>query len=543
MNTTTLIYLVMTRGNRVWLTGALLVIIMWAGSVMIRQQDYASGTGSRNLEASYHTLLTVTALNERPSGSRQWLPIVSLGGTASKSIPLGDTVPTGHGNYVYTSFTPPGFIAPYLWFKMLHLAPTTQHLAYFNSVLGLADNLLIFMLVYRLLTITGARKINAVGSAVIASVVVIFSREALTSTGLIYWSQSLYEPILVLSIYVFLQHLASPRSDGIHRTGLIGLVLLGALTEWTGYLSGIGLIILLRQTKTTDNRILANYLVGSLVLSALTTTIWYAASIGLIPTLLAFSRRFLLRSTLGGSFADLMTGYVLSYGLFLPLLVGIFIHRSSLFSCLNYVRFRPLVAEPAGKIVRLTLIAACFPLLENLLMLEHASQFSYDRLKFTVPSAMIIGLVFSKSGSTAKIVLVVTLYFAAVNGIMAYKIDNYAYKEWFAVNAVNIKVAESVLKLPEAPCAVYSSNSGVRGYETLLFHHGIYENKAASDADSLIAKRAACADIFIETHSVFTDMPAIDKIVIIRPDKSQQFISGYLPSVTEKSMDKLAMWW
>ncbi len=62
------------------------------------------GFGSRNLEASYHAILTAEALLRTPISQHWGLPLVSLGAANDKWIPWGATVATAHGDYVYTSF-------------------------------------------------------------------------------------------------------------------------------------------------------------------------------------------------------------------------------------------------------------------------------------------------------------------------------------------------------------------------------------------------------------------------------------------------------
>lgn len=101
--------------------GLFMLTLMLIVSLGLRQQDLNKPTGAQNLEATYHVLLTVTALNESRVENNWYLPTVSLGGESNKNIPWGATVPTKTGDYIYTSFTPPVFLAPYLLFKSFNL--------------------------------------------------------------------------------------------------------------------------------------------------------------------------------------------------------------------------------------------------------------------------------------------------------------------------------------------------------------------------------------------------------------------------------------
>jgi len=73
-------------------------------------------------------------------------------------------------------------------------------------------------------------------------------------------------------------------------------------------------------------------------------------------------------------------------------------------------------------------------------------------------------------------------------------------------------------------CAVLSSNIGVRGYANLLFHRGIYEGKYSQDSPELMAKRNACASIYLEGTSVFLGLPKYTKATIFHNDGSTSVI-------------------
>jgi len=100
-----------------WSVFTLILLLIF--SLSLRQQDFKRVTGAQNLEATYHVLLTVTALDESSAANHWYLPTVSLGGETNKHIPWGVTVPTKTGDYIYTSFTPPGFLAPIFCLKHL----------------------------------------------------------------------------------------------------------------------------------------------------------------------------------------------------------------------------------------------------------------------------------------------------------------------------------------------------------------------------------------------------------------------------------------
>lgn len=97
-------YISTLQKSYVW--GIFTLIMMLSFSLISRQQDFKKETGAQNLEASYHVLLTIAALNESPVKNHWYLPSLSLGREADKQIPWGETIPSRSGDYIYTSFTP-----------------------------------------------------------------------------------------------------------------------------------------------------------------------------------------------------------------------------------------------------------------------------------------------------------------------------------------------------------------------------------------------------------------------------------------------------
>lgn len=90
----------------------MLVVLL---SVLVSIVKYRDGEiDYLNSDATWHTLLTVSAYEETPVRDHLFLPIVSFGKEDDKNIPWGSTIPDDKGNYYYTSFSPAGYFAP--WF-------------------------------------------------------------------------------------------------------------------------------------------------------------------------------------------------------------------------------------------------------------------------------------------------------------------------------------------------------------------------------------------------------------------------------------------
>ena len=106
----------------------LCVIVVWI-------YKYRENYNYLNSNASWHVLLTVQAYDETPASIHKFLPIVSLGDELDKEIQWAEMVADEQGNYYYTSFSPAGYVLPYLFFKLFGLDVAEKSLYIFNTML------------------------------------------------------------------------------------------------------------------------------------------------------------------------------------------------------------------------------------------------------------------------------------------------------------------------------------------------------------------------------------------------------------------------
>lgn len=512
--------------------GLMALALMLSLSFWARQPASKGAAGAQNLEATYHALLTIKALDENPASRHFFLPIVSLGNEGDKHIPWGATVPTARGDFIYTSFTPPGFLAPYLALRAFGASPTVRNLSYFNFGLGAVCSLIVFALLWHMLNYAGYGQRLAAGGALAGSTVGIFSREVLQSHGLVYWSHSLYQVVLAASLWLVFKYLSTDSSQPLRKNryahALVAAAFLGAWTEWTGYVFNLGLAVLfwfgvqgLGRARGLSVRIVA-----ATAGAGVATLLHYALAVGFWPTLLALAGRFLARNAASGNLVQLLQGYGLSFGLFLVVLVGLLLAGIGLADS-------PATTSHRRKTIVAVGIAACIPLLENFLMMDHASQFSFDRLKFIFPAALLIGVTFCKGPAVLRYALVAGLALACFQGQKSYREDLLMYSKWSDIDAGNTYLAERVAHKVDTRCAVFLSNINVRGYANLLFGRGIHENHALTDSMPLLRERKACAAVFLESEWLdpdfsrvmikamrYPDLPSYRKAVITYPDGS-----------------------
>lgn len=492
---------------------------MIALSFSLRQNDFTEIAGSQNLEASYHVLLTVKAIDESPARNHLFLPSVSLGNEADKHIPWGVTVPTKTGDYIYTSFNFPGFVAPYLWFKAFNIKQSATNLSYFNALLGSISSLILFALCYGLLRTTGYSVYIASIASALACTVSIFSREALISQGLTYWPQSLYQLILGATLLILYKFLESNKK-GTKFHALIALAFIGALTEWSGYVLNAGLVLLLwiGCHDSKECRKLSVWIFAATALAAISTVIHFSAAVGFSPAIEAIVGRFLARSTGAGSIAGLVQGYGQSYGLFLLLVIGI--------AAVSGFTKSPETDPKRGQVLLMIFLASCIPLIENLVMLQHATAYTFDRLKFIFPAAIIFAFCFARSKMIGRAFLFAASIAASFQGYKSYRADLANYSAWAAIDKSNRVFAEKVKASAASKCAVFVSSIGVRGYANLLFNHGVYEHMTPQDAEVLLRRRHGCELIYIEGSYAFPDLPKYSKATVRKEDGSVEVISS-----------------
>nr|WP_315447174.1 hypothetical protein [uncultured Pseudomonas sp.] len=497
----------------------LIVVTLVYISFQLRTADFNEQKAATNIAATYHVLLTVKALDQSAASDHFFLPTTSLGGAENKGIPWGVTIPTSKGDYIYTSFYTPAFIAPYIWFKLLGQDATTTTLARFNFFLSSLTTFLVFILCYRLLISTGATPKLSTTGASIAVLVTIFSREALMSGGLIYWAQSLYQPILVASLLCLHVYLSATADKVRVWSGwlLFALALLGPLTEWTGFVfnGGVTLLLWLDTNNRARSHKLAAGIVLATILSVAVIVLHISAAVGFKPTIDALIERFFARSTSAGNIGDLLQGYWISYGVFLPLLlISVFLLFSSDFKFKRY------------STISIIFIASCIPMLENILMMQHAASFTFDRLKLAIPASILISCAYSAARPAGKALIVSASIAASILGYATYRSEISSYATWNPIESRNQAFAKKIKSRPEYACAVLTSNIPVRAYPNLLFGRGIFESQTPATTAELMKTRGACASVFIEGEFVYPGITSYTKATITT-------IDGKVNAITE----------
>ena len=160
-------------------------------------------------------------------------------------------------------------------------------------------------------------------------------------------------------------------------------------------------------------------------------------------------------------------------------------------------------------------------------MLQHATQFSFDRLKLIIPSAIIISLALIDRSSWFRSFVVVATAFACLHGVKTHRSDMAHYADWFSHHQENIALVELLREQVDFECATFASNLGVRGYANLLIGRSIYEYKTPEQALALNRERGGCASVFLEGRWVFPDLQRYSQAIVNWSDeRSSVFTLG-----------------
>ncbi len=501
--------------NSSWV-GLGIVSLLFMASLALRIGDFKNVNGVPNLEATYHVLLTIKALRETPVSHSHFLPIVTLGSDRDKYVSWGATVPTETGEFVYTSFPPLGFLVPYSFFAIFDWAPTTRHLMVFNALLGGVSTLGLFALLMRVLRSAGyGHGVRSVG-AIAGAACLVFSKEALVSFGLVYWSQSLEEAFLLFQLIALHALWTRPGRSAVIAMAVMSF--LSASTEWSGMVANVCIAALLIGRGPCDSRIenlkLGLVVFASTLLAGGVIAAQFISVLGLRQTAVAMGHRMIARSAMHTDALALLDGYANSFGLFLPLVLG----------CAMWMAVAARGTEPAraSRIPAVLVLAASFPLIENALLLQHATEFTFDRLKLATPLALVLALSLA-SAVVARDRLVIALLclgilVSARENVTTYQNQKAAFADWGVSVRSNESLRDRVAGVIDLTCADLGSNGPVRAYTNLLFNRAVLENASPEALEAHAHRTAACGTVFLSQTTLHIDLPEFRRATIRTAD-------------------------
>lgn len=439
-----------------------LVIILF--SIIIRapkqyEENYIDS------DATYHVLLTLKAYEETPVSIHKFLPLTSLGGEENKNINWGATVPDKYGNYYYTSFSAAGFFVPYIFMKIFNLDINKINLYIFNSILYIMSVILLISLFKRVFK----DKISDSKVVIFTTVIYSFQLEIMHSQGIVYWHQSLFQVLFLTQILMYLD-----RNNKLKKLIFYLLCIINPYVEWTGYVANLGFIIVtaMENISTTNKGKIRNLIfeIACTILSFTLFSLHYLLVIGKDEYFATLKSRFLARSVGKSSVASLLTGYWESYKYLLILVFILFF----------IILFNKFTREELIKNINLykkIIFLLSFPIVENILMMEHATAYTYDRMKaiFILICLMYIFYISILIRYDIKYILFIVISITAI--INCYNYYNYSTIYKWKINYIdgNEIIAKQIKEEFNKSNSILVQPTVVRGYDNLLFERGIHE--------------------------------------------------------------------
>lgn len=138
----------------------------------------------------------------------------------------------------------------------------------------------------------------------------------------------------------------------------------------------------------------------------------------------------------------------------------------------------------------------------------------------------------TNQGPTRKslLLLVLSLILFALFASAAHsRIVSRVDRSWSEVHAVNVRAADFVTGAvsEDASCALLATSSATRGYLNLLMNSSVVEWVATADqAQELASSGGHCITVWIEQAPLFTDMPRISQVLVIRERSVWVWLSG-----------------
>ncbi len=461
-----------------------------------------------NEDATWHTLLTVQAYEETPASQHLFLPIDTLGEPADKYIPWGAAIPDDAGNYYYTSFSPAGFFVAWAFIKAFGL-PVAESSIYLLGTVTLAVSACV--LAALLAAVYEGRRHRA-ALVLAGALAYVCLPEVLHGMGPVFWHQSVMQVTLPLQVLAWWH---AERGSRGWRVAFWALALANPYIEWTGYVANVGFALaglIWRRDGWRAGLVHAAGLALVTVCSFGLFCAHYLLRVSATAFFDALLARFVSRgpTSTSTSYATLLARYGTSFALLWALLAG------ALVWAVVARRGRPRLAPG----VPAMLFVLAFPVLENLVMKQHAVNYGYDRIKLALPVLLLTCELARnalearprrREGVPAAAGFVAAVAVASALNVCSYVMGGtYVWPE--AYRADNEKIASAVTA--DYPDALYACDSFVRGYLNLLFGRGIYEYQSPESSRALADQRGYDTVVLIESP----DSPYVRDVRVFSPE-------------------------
>lgn len=458
--------------------------------VLVWQYKYRENYNYLDSNATWHVLLTIQAYDETPASVHNFLPIVSLGDELDKGIQWAEMVADEKGNYYYTSFSPAGFVLPYFFFKILDLPVADSSLYVFNTFLCC----LALLFTIKLFSDIFEKHLPKEVVIVLTTLLFAFQTEIMHGMGQVYWHQSLMQVLLPLQFLCFLHFEDSKK----WKIGYFVLAVIMPYVEWTGFIANVGFALALflkHGFKIQKRDFMLAFWTGVCTAGALVLLCGhYLLVVDWTEFVWALQDRVAMRTTYANvTWFDLIWGYWKSFEELWIILVILGVGCIILNKGVKWMRDYSTIAP--------IFFVMLFPLIENLVMKEHAISYTYDRMKLIYPVLLLVFVFLSAvPREWYRNAVVVFAIGMAVIGTNRY-LKNTEYL-WPAEYRTNNEILAEYCREQYHENSIYGlSNAAVRGYVNVLFDKSAYENINQEELLCLAKERGAEYAVLLQAAS------------------------------------------
>lgn len=491
----------MQRGHfykdKYFLIAILLIVLIY-----ISVARYKENSNYYNSDATWHTLLTLKCYEETSSDVHKYLPIVSLGEKDDKGIPWGVTVPDDKGNYYYTSFSPAGYVFPYIFMKVFHLPISEKSLYIFNTLLFIISGILWMNFIKDVFS--DSRHVHVL--SFMAFITYVSSPEILHSQGMVYWHQSIMQVSLILQLWMYYN--MCTKKTRLATIFFYILCVLNPYIEWTGYVANVG-FALVEFFRNCNNRKKGFVKLCSIALLTMLSFLIFIGHYLLVIDMNAFFNALLARFTARNvsvsiGWLSMVNGYLKSFKYCWILVIVVV--------AWDIIKNKRILINN-----KFLLILLAFPLIENVIMKQHAYEYSFDRMKMIYVLSFLICMCAnnllnsSKSDIIKKSLIVLTVMIGILN-FNSYLNDNTYI--WDADYRNSNKRIAAYINEHYDDAIISIENGGVRGYLNMLFERGIYEWVSLSQAIGIAEEKSKPYAITIKVQENSWDMSEVERVIV-----------------------------
>lgn len=248
----------------------LLLIAIFAGSILVRSHSLNQPLGVRYEELTLDTLIRLNIWEEQGAGQHFFVPSDTYSNPTDKHITTWCSRLTNDGLCYYLSYPPLAIILPYLPLKLFNFELSASYLQIINLLLHFLSAIFIYLITGLLSERASGKKNRA--ASVLAFSFYVFTPIMLTMYSESYFSDTVVMPFFVAGIYFFLRLIKKTtyrRSDLI----IFGLLMfLACYSEWLGILfaGSAGLYTLFHWREKRIRWVFFAILTGSITALGLT---------------------------------------------------------------------------------------------------------------------------------------------------------------------------------------------------------------------------------------------------------------------------------